>query len=144
MRTTSQSKRSFPKPVKFSLYIGAVVVLCFFNWVALQAEDPEKSLENRLAAALVEEIEAEIEVEDWMLTFSEDFLTAVETEIKLEPWMLTFSDDYIADREPEIEIEPWMLSLPDDLLETSESDLSLEYWMTSTFLWGTAYLLARK
>jgi hypothetical protein len=121
-----------------------VAVLCFFNWVALQAEDPGKSLENRLAAALVEEVETEIEVEDWMLTFSEDFLTAVETEIKLEPWMLTFSDDYIADREPEIEIEPWMLSFSDDYLATDESDLSVEYWMTSTFLWGAAYLLTRK
>jgi hypothetical protein len=144
MKTTNQSKRSFPKPARFSIYVCAVVVFCFFNWIALRAEDPKKSLENPLAAALVEEVEAEIELQDWMLTFSEDFLTADETEIKLEPWMLTFSNDYIADKEPEIKIEPWMLSFSDDFMETDESDLSLEYWMTSTFLWGTAYLLVRK
>lgn len=144
MKTKNQTTRSFPEPVKFLIYVGAVVVLCFFNWVALQAEGPEKSLENHLAVALVEEVEAEIEVQDWMLTFSEDFLAAAEPEIKLEPWMLTFSNDYIADREPEIEIEPWMLSFSDDYLATSESELSVEGWMTDTFLWGTAYLLTRK
>ena len=144
MKTTSQSTGPFPKPFRFSLYVSAVVVLCFFNWVALQAEGPEKSLENHLAVALVEEVEAEIEVQDWMLTFSEDFLAAAEPEIKLEPWMLTFSNDYIADREPEIKLEPWMLSFSDDYLATSESELSVEGWMTDTFLWGAAYLLARK
>ena len=123
MKTTSQTIRSFPKPVKFSLYVGAIVVLCFFNWVALHAEGPAKSLENRLAAALVEEVEAEIEIQDWMLSFSDDFLTAAETEIILEPWMLTFSDDYLVKSETEISVEPWM---------------------TSTFLWDTVYLLARK
>ena len=144
MKTTNQTTRSFPKPVKFSIYVCAVVVLCFFNWVALQAEDPEKSLENRLAAALVEEVEAEIEVASWMLTLSDELLTAVETEIILEPWMLTFSNDYIADREPEIEIEPWMLTFSDDYLTESEPDIPVENWMTDTFLWDTAYLLARK
>ena len=144
MKTKSQTNRPFPKPVKFSLYVGSVVVLCFFNWVALHAEGPAKSLENRLAAALVEEVEAEIEIQDWMLTFSDDFLTAAESEIRLEPWMLTFSNDYIADREPEIEIEPWMLTFSDDYLVKSETDISVEDWMTSTFLWDTAYMLARK
>ena len=89
MKTSSQTTRPFPKPVKFSFYIGAVVVLCFFNWVALQAQDPSKSPANHLVVALVEEVEKDIE---------------------LEPWMLTYSNNYIADREPEIEIEPWMCS----------------------------------
>lgn len=144
MKTTSQTTRPFPKPVKFSLYVGSVVVLCFFNWVALQAQSPAKNLENRLAAALVEEVEAEIEIQDWMLTFSDDYLAAAETEIILEPWMLTFSNDFIVDREPEIEIEPWMLTFSDDYLVKSETDISVEDWMTSTFLWDTAYMLARK
>ena len=144
MKTTSQTTRSFPKPVKFSLYVGAVVVLCLFNWIALQAQDSSKSLENRLAAALVEEVEADIELESWMLTISDDYLAIVETEIKLEPWMLIFSDDYIVDREPEIEIEPWMLTFSDDYLVISDADIIVEDWMTSTFLWDTAYLLARK
>jgi hypothetical protein len=144
MKTQSQTTRSFPKPVKFSIYVGAVVVLCFFNWVVLQAEGPAKNLENSLAAALVEEVEAEIELESWMLTFTDDYLTAVETEIQLEPWMLTFSNEYIADSEPEIEIEPWMLTFSDNYPVKRETEISVEDWMTSTFFWDTAYLLARK
>ena len=123
MKTTSQTTRSFPKPVKFSLYVGAVVVLCFFNWVALQAQGSSISLESRLAAALVEEVERDIELEGWMLTISEDNLAIVETQIKLEPWMLTFPDDYLV---------------------KSDTDIIVEDWMTSTFLWDTAYLIARK
>jgi len=144
MKTTNQTTRSFPKPVKHSLYVGAVVVLCFFNWVALQAQGSSICLEDRLAAALVEEVEGDIELEGWMMTISEDNLAIVETQIKLEPWMLTFSNDYIVDREPEIEIEPWMLNFSDDYLVISDTDIIVEDWMTSTFLWDTAYLLARK
>ena len=144
MKTTSQTTRSFPQPVKFSLYVGAVIVLCFFNWVALQAQDSSISLENRLAAALVEEVEKDIELDGWMLTISEHYLAIVETQIKLEPWMLTFSNDCIADREPEIEIESWMLTFSDDYLVKSDIEIIVEDWMTSTFLWDTAYLLARK
>lgn len=144
MKTTNHSTRSFPKPFRFSLYVSAVVVLCFFNWVALQAQSPAKSLENRVAKALVEEVEAQIELESWMLTFSDDFITANEIEVRLEPWMLTFSDDYIADREAEIEIEPWMLTFSDEYLVKSETDIAVEDWMTSTFFWDTAFLLVRK
>jgi len=144
MKTTSQITGSFPKPFKFSLYVSAVVVLCFFNWVALQTQAPSESPEISLAAALVEEVEAEIEIESWMLTISDDFMTANETEVRLEPWMLTFSNDYIADREPDIEIESWMLAFSDEYLAKSETENAVEVWMTSTMLWDTAYLLARK
>jgi len=144
MKTSSQTNRPFPKPARFSLYIGAVAVLCFLNWVALPAQGTAKSLENRLAAALVEEVEADIELESWMLTVSEDYLTTAESEIILQPWMLTYADDYVTDREPEIEIEPWMLTFSEDYLEKNESEITIEDWMTSTFLWDTAYLLARK
>ena len=144
MKTTSQTTRPFPKPVKFSVYVGAVAVLCFFNWVALQAQEAFVNPEDRLAAAVVEEVEEDIELENWMLKLSEDYLAIVETEIALEPWMLTFSNDFIADREPEIEIEPWMLTFSDDYLVNSESEIAVEDWMTSTFFWDTAVLLARK
>ena len=144
MKTTNQSTRPFPKPFKFSLYITAVVVLCFFNWVALQAQGPAKSLENCVTEALVEEVEAQVELESWMLTFTDDFMTANETEIRLEAWMLTFSNDYIADMEPEIEIEPWMLNFSDEYQVKSETDIAVEDWMTSTFFWDTAFLLVRK
>ena len=144
MKTTNQTTRLFPNPAKFSLYIGAVAVLCFLNWVTLQAQFPENSLENRLAAALVEEVEPEMEIEPWMLNISDDYLATIESEIILEPWMLTFSDDIIADSEPEIDLEPWMLTISEDYLASHEPDVTVEDWMTSTFLWDTAFLLARK
>lgn len=144
MKTTSQNTKPFPKPVKFSVYVGAVAVLCFFNWVALQAQDPFVNLEDRLAAAVIEEVEEDIELENWMLNISEDYLAIVETEIAVEPWMLTLSNDFIVDREPEIEIEPWMLTFSDDYLVKNETEIAVEDWMTSTYFWGTAILLARK
>ncbi len=63
-------------------------------------------------------------------------MTASDTEIELESWMLTFSNDYIVDMEPQIEIEPWML--------TFATDIIVEDWMTNTFFWDSIYLLARK
>ena len=66
MKTTKQTTSTFPKPARFSFYVCAVVALCFFNWVALHAEGPSKKaskLENGLAAAIVEEPEAEIKEE---------------------------------------------------------------------------------
>ena len=143
MKTTNQTTRPFPKPARFSLYVCAVAVLCFFNWVALQAQGPVKSLESCLAEALIEEAEPAIELQAWMLAFSEEFL-AVEEEIRLEPWMLTLSDDFAAGREPEIELESWMLSFSEDHLANSEPDLLVEDWMTETFLWDTAFLMAGK
>jgi hypothetical protein len=37
-----------------------------------------------------------------------------------------------------------MLTFADDYMANSETDLSVEDWMTNTFLWDTAYMLARK
>jgi hypothetical protein len=73
MKTTSQTTRPLPKPVRFSLYIGAVAALCFLNWVALPAQ------------------------ESWMLNVSDDFMTASDTEIEFESWMLTIARDIIVE-----------------------------------------------
>ena len=144
MKATSKTTRPFPKPARFSLYLGAVLILSFFNWVALQAEGPSMSLENRLAAAIVEEVEAEIQLENWMLTYSDGFLADAEPGINLEPWMLTFSGVFTADSEPELDLEPWMLSYSDDLITSGESEMAVEKWMTDTFVWNTAFMLAKK
>ncbi len=73
MKTTKRSNRSLPSPVKFSIYLIAFAVVCFINWTALKASDPEpvevKSLESRLAAALVPAADPEPRLEDWMLNF---------------------------------------------------------------------------
>ena len=62
MKTTSQTTQSFPETSRFIIYVFAVAVFCFFNWMVLQAQGQGKDAEIRLAAALFEEVEPEIEV----------------------------------------------------------------------------------
>ena len=95
MKTTKRSNPSLPSPFKFSVYIFAVAVLCFINWTALRAGNPAvdiaMTLEESLADALIEESDLEMQLEDWMLSISENFLAeTTEQEIALESWMLTF------------------------------------------------------
>jgi hypothetical protein len=143
MKTTSQTTQSFPETSRFIIYVFAVAVFCFFNWMALQAQPTARNHEIRLAAALFEEAEQEIAVAPWMLDFSYGLLTAGD-DIEFEPWMLDFSVDLTAEREPEIELEPWMLTFSDDCLVEAEPGLVVEDWMTNRFLWDTACLIARK
>ena len=78
MKTTKRSNPSLPSPFKFSVYIFAVAVLCFINWTALRAENPTedrtRTLEERLADALIEEADPAPEIEDWMLNLSDDLM----------------------------------------------------------------------
>ncbi|MCK4748152.1 MAG: hypothetical protein KAT15_13980, partial [Bacteroidales bacterium] len=78
MKTTNETKRDFPKPFRFALYLLTVSAICFLNWMAIYAGDPvpenSRNLENRLAAALIIESDPEPVLEDWMLTFSDDYL----------------------------------------------------------------------
>jgi hypothetical protein len=136
MKTTSQTTRPLPKPVRFSLYIGAVAALCFLNWVALPAQGTAKSFDSHLAAAFVEEVETEVELESWMLNVSDDFMTANDIEIELESWMLNVSDEFMTASDTEIEFESWMLTIARDII--------VEDWMTNTLLWDTVFLLAWK
>ena len=77
MKTINNSKRRFPKPIKFAMYLVLVATLGFLNWMTTYANDSEmeeRSLETRLAEALIPEADPEPKLEGWLLTLSEDIL----------------------------------------------------------------------
>lgn len=123
MKTINNSNKRFPRPFKFAMYLVLVSALCFLNYMTLSANDPGynqvKSLEIRLAEALVPVADPEHELEDWILTFSQNLdVENKETEINLET-RLAEALKPVADPEPEI--GEWMLTLSDELLdETTE------------------------
>jgi len=79
-----------------------------------------------LEAALVPVAEEEIELEDWMLTISDEI--AAESEIVLEDWMLSFDEIVLAD---------WMLVVPDPAP-------AIEEWMVNTDSWFKVEFMATK
>ena len=139
MKTAKQITGNFPRPGRFSLYMCAVMVLCFFNWVALNAQP---------AISLAEEDEPELQLEEWMMNLDRGYLTVNEdAELKVEPWMLSFNQDYMAGAdESAISFEPWMVNFEQRcLLVEDELEFSVEGWMVSTCTWEcAARLLARK
>jgi len=134
MKTAKQTTGNFPRPGRFSLYICAVMVLCFFNWVAINAQTVKKvnNYNSPLADALAEVDEPAIQLQDWMMDFENGYLAVnEEADLKVEPWMLSFSNDYMAGtEETELKVEPWMLSFSHDYMTvTEESDINFEPWM---------------
>ena len=130
MKTQKNTNPTLPSPVKFSFYLLAVALVCFLNWNALKASDPvdgkTETLAARLEAALVPVAEEEIELEDWMLTISDEI--AAESEIVLEDWMLSFDEIVLAD---------WMLVVPDPAP-------AIEEWMVNTDSWFKVEFMATK
>ena len=140
MKTAKKTTGNFPRPGRFSLYICAVMVLCFFNWVALNAQTTKKvnNFYSPLAPALAEVDEPAIQLQDWMMGFENGYLAVnEETELKVEPWMLSFSKDYMAGtEEPDINLEPWMVNFEQRcLVVENEEKFPLEDWMISTCTW---------
>ena len=119
MKTTNETKRDFPKPFRFALYLLTVSAFCFLNWMAIYAGDPvteySRNLENRLAAALIVDIDPEPVLEDWMLTFSDDYIADnSEPEIALESWMVDYNEFcHAGETEPEQIFEEWMVNTAD-------------------------------
>ena len=120
MKTINKNNSTFPKPFRFAIYLTAVIIVGFMNWVALSANDPNmesiQALEIRLAEALVPLSEPEPELEEWILSFSENIIseeakseTNIETRLaealetvedpqpELEDWLLNFSDNMISE-----------------------------------------------
>lgn len=120
MKTINKNNSTFPKPFRFAIYLTAVIIVGFMNWVALSANDPvmetTQALEIRLAEALVPLSDPEPELEEWLLSFSENIIregakskTNIETRLvealeiaedpqpELEDWLLNFSDDMISE-----------------------------------------------
>jgi hypothetical protein len=119
MKTISDTKKRFPKPMKFAMYLVLVSAFCLLNYMTTYANDPGykqvKSLEIRLAEALVPLADPEQELEDWILTFSNNIAAENdETKTDLES-RLAEALKPIADHEPEI--GEWLLTLSDEILE---------------------------
>jgi hypothetical protein len=140
MKTAKRTTGNFPRPGRFSLYICAVMVLCFFNWVALNAQTVKNvnNFMSPVAVDLAEVDEPAIQLQDWMMHFDYGFLAVnKEIELDVEPWMLSFSHDYLAGtEESEIHLEPWMVSFEQRcLVVENEDEFPVENWMVSTCAW---------
>lgn len=150
MKTAKQTTGNFPRPGRFSLYVCAVMVLCFFSWVALNAQTAKNvnTLNGQLTIALAEVDEPAIQLQDWMMDFENGYLAVnEESELNVEPWMLSFSHDYMAGAyDSEISFEPWMVNFEQRcLVVEEEQDFSVECWMVNTCTWEcTGRLIARK
>ena len=119
MKTNSNSNGKFPKPFKFAMYLAMVTVIGFLNYMSLSANDPgytqEISLEDRLSEALVPVADPEIELEDWILTFSNQSMKDIEdSKISLETRL---ADALQPVEDPEPEIEEWMLTFSETYME---------------------------
>lgn len=117
MKTISNSKRRFPKPIKFAMYLVLVATFGFLNWMSTYANDSEmeeRSLETRLAEALIPEADPEPELEPWLLKLSDHSETAKsEEEIKLEDRL---AEALKPAADPEPKVEGWLLTLSEDIL----------------------------
>ncbi len=84
MKTQNNTTQILPSPVKFSIYLIAVALVCFLNWNALNASDyiyvETEIMEARLDAALVPVTENEIVLEEWMLEVVDGCLFAENNE----------------------------------------------------------------
>ena len=150
MKTTMQTTREFPQPVRFSLYMCAVAVLCFFNWVALHAQSVPyaENTDNPLETVLAEENEPDLQLQDWMMDLGNGYLAAAaEPELRVEPWMLSFNNDYMVQTdESEISFQLWMVNFEQRcLVVDAEEEYPVECWMVSTCTWDCGNnLLAKK
>lgn len=118
MKTINKNKSSFPRPVKFVIYLIAVTIVGFMNWTAINAIDPPMeatpNLETRLADALVPLSDPEPELEDWIMLISANIINnSFETENNLET-RLAEALEQIDDPQPEL--EDWILNFSDQIL----------------------------
>ena len=140
MKTAKQTTGKFPRPGRFSLYICAVMVLCFFNWIALNAQTVKmvNNINSQLINALAGVDEPAIQLQDWMMDFENGYMAEnEESELKVEPWMLSFSNEYMAGTgDSEISFEPWMVNFEQRcLVVENEEEFNVEGWMVSTCTW---------
>jgi hypothetical protein len=92
MKTATQTAGNFPRTGRFSLYICAVVVLSFLNWMVLNAQTARKAnnFNPQLVITLAEEEEPAMRLQDWMMDFENGYQTiSEEPELNVEPWMVS-------------------------------------------------------
>ena len=115
MKTQNVKTRDLPRPLRIMVFVCSIAMLCLPNWIVLNAGDPTESpseLDAKLAFALQETPEQEIELKKWMLCPEEwcDQVAVTEPDIPLEDWMLNFHGGFqVASKEPVIPLEDWML-----------------------------------
>jgi hypothetical protein len=118
MKTMNHNKSQFPKPFRFTVYLIVVTVVGFMNWMATNANDggieTTLSLESRLAEALVPLTEKEPELEDWILSLSENIGKEGDESASTLESRLAEALETVADPEPEL--EDWIMNLSDDIL----------------------------
>ncbi len=153
MKTTANTTTATVKVTQLALYLVIVAVMAFFNCLILRAGEPEE--DNNTAGttecnkASIEELtEESLEIEDWMLIFSETcFAEIIEEELRLEAWMFNFEmldgPEYYADaQEEDLEIEDWMFSVSNEyyaldkteqqkIKGITDADVRLEFTMTN-------------
>ena len=118
MITIIKNKSSFPRPFKLAIYLTAVTIVGFMNWVAISANDPEKeatpNLETRLNEALVPISDPEPELEDWIMSLSANIINeSFESENSIET-RLAEALEPIDDPQPEL--EDWLLIFSVDII----------------------------
>jgi hypothetical protein len=116
MKTINKNKSNFPKPYKFTIYLIAVTIAGFMNWVALGANDagmaPTESLETRLADALAPVPDPEPELDDWILSFADDNASkSADSENNLESRLAEALEPV---EDPQPELEDWLLNYGED------------------------------
>lgn len=117
MKTISNNNSKFPKPFRFTIYLIVVTVIGLMNWMTLSANDPgmvtTKSLESRLAEAIIPIPEPEPELEDWILTLSANIINESDESISSLETRLAEALEPVEDPEPAL--EDWLLNFADDI-----------------------------
>lgn len=115
MKTKDVKTRDLPRPLRIMVFICSIVILCLPNWIVLNAGDPTESpseVDSRIAYAVLETPEQEIELQNWMLCPEEwcDQITGTEPDMRLEHCRLDFHGKFqVTSKEPVIPLEDWML-----------------------------------
>jgi hypothetical protein len=114
MKTEKNRHGTLPSIFRFLIYLLVMVVFCLLNWNTIKAEDgkdKQNSLDIRLKSALEPVKEAELIIEDWMLTI-EVYLVVErsEEEIPLENWMIQIPENNLAEKDEYAPaLESWLM-----------------------------------
>jgi hypothetical protein len=80
MKTAKNTKTSFPTPTRFSAYVLAVAVFCFFNWVALRTSNTdqvESNVNQTNEIAFLNAMGLDTEFEGLTASFEEAYLAGI-------------------------------------------------------------------
>jgi len=141
MKTTANTTTTTVKVSQLALYLAIVAIMAFFNCLFIKAGEPEKDNSTTNITEQIKVVSAELadetlEIEDWMLDFSETyFAEIVEEELRLEAWMFDIESEqqeFYGITEAEIRLEPWMTVEEESFVafvEEEEEEVRLEAWM---------------